>query len=100
MIYNIPVDDEGVITIPQELLTELNWEPGDEVEWIDNQDGSFTVKKLMEVITLGKVKTVYQGDDAFVKFNSQWQLDNVVKLLKGEIKHYIVADKKTIHKKL
>ena len=46
MIYNIPVDDEGVITIPQELLTELNWEPGDEVEWIDNQDGSFTVKKL------------------------------------------------------
>ena len=46
MIYNIPVDDEGVITIPQELLAELNWEPGDEVEWIDNQDGSFTVKKL------------------------------------------------------
>ena len=39
-------------------------------------------------------------DDAFVKFNSEWQLDNVVKLLNGEIKHYIVTDKKTIHKKI
>ena len=45
-IYNIPVDDEGLITLPHGLLTELDWEPGDEVEWIDNKDESFTVKKL------------------------------------------------------
>ncbi len=45
-IYNIPVDDKCVITLPQELLTELEWEPGDEVEWIDNKDESFTEKKL------------------------------------------------------
>ena len=41
-----------------------------------------------------------QMDDAFVKFNYQWQLKNVVKLLKGEMKHYVCSDKTTTHEKI
>ena len=42
----VPVDDEGILTFPDELMDALDWHPGDMLEWIDNQDGSFTLKKI------------------------------------------------------
>jgi bifunctional DNA-binding transcriptional regulator/antitoxin component of YhaV-PrlF toxin-antitoxin module len=39
------VDDDGLLTFPPELLKEIGWEVGDMIEWIDNRDGSFTLKK-------------------------------------------------------
>jgi bifunctional DNA-binding transcriptional regulator/antitoxin component of YhaV-PrlF toxin-antitoxin module len=44
--YIVPVDDEGVITFPDELMDALDWKAGDTLEWIDNKDGSFTLKKI------------------------------------------------------
>ena len=39
------VDDDGILTFPPELLKETGWEEGDYLEWIDNEDGSFTLRK-------------------------------------------------------
>ena len=39
------VDDDGVITFPPEMIEELGWKEGDVLEWIDNKDGSFALKK-------------------------------------------------------
>ncbi len=40
------VDDDGLLTFPPELLKEIGWEVGDSLEWIDNEDGSFTLRKI------------------------------------------------------
>ncbi len=37
---------EAFFEIPEEFQEELQWKEGDLVEWIDNQDGSWTVKKI------------------------------------------------------
>jgi bifunctional DNA-binding transcriptional regulator/antitoxin component of YhaV-PrlF toxin-antitoxin module len=50
MTWTIPVEEdengELFLTFPEDLLQESGLEPGDDVEWIDNNDGSFTLKKL------------------------------------------------------
>lgn len=37
--------DEYVLPFPDELMTELNWKSGDTINWIDNKDGSWTLRK-------------------------------------------------------
>jgi len=39
------------IVIPDELVNDVGWEIGDEIQWIDNKDGSWTMKKVEEEIT-------------------------------------------------
>ena len=39
------VDDDGIITFPDEIIEKLGWKEGDVLEWIDNKDGSFSLKK-------------------------------------------------------
>ena len=39
------VDDDGILTFPDEMIEKLGWKEGDVLEWIDNKDGSFTLKK-------------------------------------------------------
>jgi hypothetical protein len=39
-------DDEYLITFPDELVVKVGWVEGDTLEWIDNKNGSFTLKKL------------------------------------------------------
>ena len=45
MRTTLTVDDDGVITFPDEMIESLGWKEGDMLEWIDNKDGSFTLKK-------------------------------------------------------
>jgi len=49
MSYIIPIeeDDDGelLITFPDELMEKMNWQVGDTIEWIDNENGSWTLKK-------------------------------------------------------
>jgi len=40
------METEYFITFPDDLLEAANLKEGDSVEWIDNNDGSFTLKKL------------------------------------------------------
>lgn len=40
-------DDEGnlVLPLPQDLLAEVGWNPGDNLEWYDRGDGTWELKK-------------------------------------------------------
>jgi hypothetical protein len=40
-------DDSEDLLIPlsDEILQELDWKSGDIIEWIDNKDGSWTLKR-------------------------------------------------------
>jgi len=39
------VDDDGIITFPDEMMKTLGWKEGDVLQWIDNKDGSFSLVK-------------------------------------------------------
>jgi len=43
-----PATHDYFLQFPDEALLELGWNIGDTLEWIDNKDGSFTVKKKEE----------------------------------------------------
>ena len=40
------METDYFITFPDDLLDAANLKPGDEVEWLDNDDGTFILKKL------------------------------------------------------
>ena len=37
--------DDLLLNLGDELCGEMNWSVGDVLEWIDNKDGSWTLKK-------------------------------------------------------
>jgi len=45
MRTTLTVDDDGVLTFPDEFIENLGWKEGDVLQWIDNKDGSFSLKK-------------------------------------------------------
>jgi len=45
MKTTLTVDENGILTFPDELMEELGWKEGDMIEWIPNDDGSFTLMK-------------------------------------------------------
>ena len=59
---------ENYFLIPEELQKELLWNEGYTIQWIDNSDGSWTLKKLSKLEALKlkgfedpKVKAEYDG---------------------------------------
>ena len=51
--WQLPVEEDAVngeyfITFPDDLLEAANLKQGDDVEWIDNNDGSFILKKSVK----------------------------------------------------
>jgi hypothetical protein len=52
--------DEYLISFPEDLLKAANLKEGDEVEWVDNGDGSFMLKKI-EKLTLSYNEAIAQG---------------------------------------
>jgi hypothetical protein len=53
-IYTITLEeaDDGsgdlVLPLPDELMAGAGWQLGDTLEWIDNKDGSWTLRKFQE----------------------------------------------------
>lgn len=43
--WTIVVDEEGILTLPDELLNRLQWKEGDVLDWEDNPDGTITLTK-------------------------------------------------------
>ena len=37
---------EAILPLPQEMLDKVNWKDGDTLEWIDNNDGSWSLIKV------------------------------------------------------
>ena len=44
------VENNFTITIPKEVLTSLNWKEGDTLQWSENSDGSFSLRKPYGVV--------------------------------------------------
>ena len=44
----LPVDEEGVLILPDELWEMLDWREGDEIEFLEQEDGSFLLVKIDE----------------------------------------------------
>lgn len=46
-ILNVQKDEQGdpFIEFPEGLLKEVDWKEGDDIEWIDNHDETWTMKK-------------------------------------------------------
>lgn len=45
LTWTCNIDEEGILTFPDELLERLGWKEGDELEWIDQGNGSFLLVK-------------------------------------------------------
>lgn len=51
MCYVEVIEENGelLIPIPEDMLEELGWKPEDTLVWLDNKDGSFSIKKFVDV---------------------------------------------------
>jgi len=45
-IQEDPVTGEQYIELPQRLLAQLGWKEGDYLEWVELENGSWSVKKV------------------------------------------------------
>lgn len=43
--WTLHVDEDGVLTLPDELWEALDWGEGDHIEFIEQDDGSFLLIK-------------------------------------------------------
>jgi len=43
------VDEDGVLTFPDELWNLMGWKEGDNIEFVDQEDGSFLLRKVDEL---------------------------------------------------
>jgi hypothetical protein len=46
-----PKTGDLILPLSDEMTAGLGWEIGDTLEWIDNKDGSWTIKKKRTVLT-------------------------------------------------
>ena len=47
MIIELQEDgDDLILPFPDDILDKIGWKKGDSLEWVDNQDGSFTLRKV------------------------------------------------------
>lgn len=40
-----PETGDVILPLPPELLEQAGWKEGDQIEWIENNDGSWVLKK-------------------------------------------------------
>ena len=90
MIVELEKDPETgdlILPLSEEILDGLNWKIGDTIQWIDNKDGTWTMKKIEEtqlvlVETVGMFRHRYMvevptGTDEQGNDRSLWALDTV-----------------------
>lgn len=83
MIVQLETDENGDLILPlgDELCSELGWKIGDTIEWIDNGDGSWTMRKkqmekeivLVECISTFRMRYMVEVP----KGKKEWALDTV-----------------------
>jgi hypothetical protein len=49
-----PKTGDLILPLSDEMTAGLGWEIGDTLEWIDNKDGTWTIKKKVNPLTLIK----------------------------------------------
>lgn len=39
---------DAILPFPQEMLDEVGWMPGDNLKWVDREDGTWEIRKIEE----------------------------------------------------
>ena len=78
---------DAILEFPDDLMQEAGWKEGDTLEWIDNKDGSWTMKKkeptqwvLVECVSTFRERYMVEvpvGVDKYGKDKTLWALDTV-----------------------
>lgn len=70
---------EKFIEFPPEAIADLGWKEGDTVEWVDNGDGSWSIKKkekvwvMVEAVSQFRMRYMVEVDAE----HPEWAMDNV-----------------------
>jgi hypothetical protein len=48
VIEEDPETGDAILPLPQEMLDEVGWKSGDNLNWIDRGDGSWEIRKVEE----------------------------------------------------
>jgi len=75
-----PENGDAILEFPDDLLLEAGWKEGDELDWIDNKNGSYTLKKkeptewvLVECVSTFRERYMVEVP----KGKAEWALDTV-----------------------
>ena len=82
MIVELEQDENGDLILPlgDELCSELGWKVGDTIQWTDNGDGSWSMKKmekelvLVECVSTFRMRYVIEVPAG----KKEWAMDTVV----------------------
>ena len=47
----IEIDEQGAVTIPEDVLKKLNLNPGDEFEFFIEEDSAFAIKRVVGCVS-------------------------------------------------
>lgn len=82
-----PETGELILPLSDDILEDAGWKTGDVIEWIDNKDGSWTMRKkeetqwvLVEAISTFRERYMVEvpvGVDSFGTDKTEWALDTV-----------------------
>ena len=81
-----PETGDLILPLNDDILAETGWKTGDTIDWIDNKDGSWTMKKietqwvLVETISTFRERYMVEvpvGVDKYGKDKADWALDTV-----------------------
>jgi hypothetical protein len=81
-----PETGDLILQLNDDILEGTGWQTGDSIEWIDNKDGSWTMKKietqwvLVEAVSMFRERYMVEvpvGVDRYGKDKADWALDTV-----------------------
>ena len=81
-----PETGDLILPLNDDILEQTGWKTGDTIDWIDNKDGSWTMKKtetqwvLVEAVSMFRERYMVEvpvGVDRYGKDKADWALDTV-----------------------
>ena len=81
-----PETGDLILPLNDDILEQTGWKTGDSIDWIDNKDGSWTMKKietqwvLVEAVSMFRERYMVEvpvGVDMYGKDKTLWALDTV-----------------------
>ena len=89
-----PETGDLILPLNDDILEQTGWKTGDNIDWTDNKDGSWTMKKietqwvLVEAVSMFRERYMVEvpvGADRYGKDKAEWALDTVTL---GEAKEF------------
>ena len=81
-----PETGDLILPLNDDILEQTGWKTGDSIDWTDNKDGSWTMKKietqwvLVETVSMFRERYMVEvpvGTDSYGKDKTLWALDTV-----------------------